>query len=56
MKKIIKENTKYEQIIRYDNVIQIWKYDKKLGGNAYEVENFYKGESKFNKLKKESQN
>lgn len=48
------ENTKYEYIIDYGDLIQIWRYDKKHGKNAYEVENIYKGEPKFSKLKKGS--
>ena len=47
-------NTKSEVIIDHGDIIQIWKYDKKLGKQAYEVENVYKGESKFGKLKKGS--
>ncbi len=46
--------TKYEVVVDGDDIIQIWKYDKKLGRNAYEVENVYKGEAKFSKLKKGS--
>jgi len=48
------ENTKYEQIIDHGDIIQIWKYDKKFGMNAYDVENIYKGEPKFSRLKKGS--
>jgi len=48
------ENTKYEQIIDLGDIIQIWRYDRKIGRNAYEVENVYKGEPKFSKLKKGS--
>jgi hypothetical protein len=48
------ENTKTEVVIDHGDIIQIWKYDKKMGKNAYEVENVYKGESKFSKLKKGS--
>lgn len=48
------EITKTEVVIDHGDIIQIWKYDKKMGKNAYEVENVYKGESKFSKLKKES--
>lgn len=51
---VVAENTKSEQIIDHGDIIQIWKYDKKLGKNAYEVENIYKGESRFSKLKKGS--
>lgn len=51
---IVTGNTKTEVIIDHGDIIQIWKYDKKLGKNAYEVENVYKGESKFSKLKKGS--
>jgi hypothetical protein len=46
------ENTKTEVVIDHGDIIQIWKYDKKMGKNAYEVENVYKGESRFGKLKK----
>lgn len=45
--------TKFEQIIDHGDIIQIWKYDKKISKNVLEVENIYKGEPKFNKLKKE---
>ena len=48
------EKTKYEQIIDHGDIIQIWRYDKKISKNAYEVENVYKGEPKFSKLKKGS--
>ena len=48
------ENIKYEYVIDSGDIIQIWKYDKKMGKNAYEVENVYKGESRFSKLKKGS--
>lgn len=48
------ENTKSEVIIDHGDIIQIWKYDKKMGKQAYEVENVYKGEAKFSKLKKGS--
>jgi hypothetical protein len=48
------EITKTEVVIDHGDIIQIWKYDKKMGKNAYEVENVYKGESKFSKIKKES--
>jgi hypothetical protein len=48
------ENTKYEYVIDSGDIIQIWRYDKKYGKNAYEVENIYKGEPKFSKLKKGS--
>lgn len=48
------EETKFEQIIDHGDIIQIWKYDRKISKNAYEVENVYKGESKFSKLKKGS--
>ena len=47
-------NTKSDLVIDHGDIIQIWKYDKKMGKNAYEVENVYKGESKFSKLKKGS--
>jgi hypothetical protein len=50
----IAENTKTEEVVDYGDIIQIWRYDKKFGKNAYEVENVYKGESKFSKLKKGS--
>jgi hypothetical protein len=50
----IAENTKTEEVVDYGDIIQIWRYDKKFGKNAYEVENVYKGESKFTKLKKGS--
>jgi hypothetical protein len=50
----ITENTKTEEVVDYGDIIQIWRYDKKFGKNAYEVENVYKGESKFTKLKKGS--
>jgi hypothetical protein len=50
----ITENTKTEEVVDYGDIIQIWRYDKKFGKNAYEVENVYKGESKFSKLKKGS--
>jgi hypothetical protein len=46
--------TKFEEIIDHGDIIQIWRYDKKMGKNAYEVENIYKGEPKFSKLKKGS--
>jgi hypothetical protein len=45
--------TKFEQIIDHGDIIQVWKYDKKISKNAIEVENIYKGEPKFIKLKKE---
>jgi hypothetical protein len=45
-------DTKFEQIIDHGDIIQIWKYDQKFSKNAYEVENIYKGEPKFVKLKK----
>ena len=48
------QNAKTEVVIDHGEIIQIWKYDKKLGKNAYEVENVYKGETKFSKLKKGS--
>ncbi len=48
------ENTKSEVIIDHGDIIQIWKYDKKMGKQVYEVENVYKGEAKFSKLKKGS--
>lgn len=48
------ESTKYEYVIDNGDIIQIWRYDKKYGKNVYEVENIYKGEPKFNKLKKGS--
>ncbi len=48
------QDTKSEVVIDHGDIIQIWKYDKKLGRNAYEVENVYKGEAKFSKLKKGS--
>ena len=48
------QNAKTEVVIDHGEIIQIWKYDKKLGKNAYEVENVYKGEAKFSKLKKGS--
>ena len=48
------QDTKSEVVIDHGDIIQIWKYDKKLGRNAYEVENVYKGETKFSKLKKGS--
>ena len=51
---IVIGNTKSEVVIDHGDIIQIWKYDKKIGKNAYEVENVYKGESKFGKLKKGS--
>jgi hypothetical protein len=51
---IVIGNTKTEVVIDHGDIIQIWKYDKKIGKNAYEVENVYKGESKFSKLKKGS--
>jgi hypothetical protein len=44
--------TKFEQIIDHGDIIQIWKYDRKFSKNAYEVENIYKGDPKFLKLKK----
>jgi hypothetical protein len=50
----ITENTKYEEIVDHGDIIQIWRYDKKISKNAYEVENVYKGETKFSKLKKGS--
>ena len=50
----IAENTKTEEVVDHGDIIQIWRYDKKFGKNAYEVENVYKGESKFSKLKKGS--
>jgi hypothetical protein len=50
----ITENTKTEEVVDNGDIIQIWRYDKKFGKNAYEVENVYKGESKFTKLKKGS--
>jgi hypothetical protein len=50
----ITENTKTEEVVDHGDIIQIWRYDKKFGKNAYEVENVYKGESKFTKLKKGS--
>ena len=50
----ITENTKTEEVVDHGDTIQIWRYDKKFGKNAYEVENVYKGESKFTKLKKGS--
>jgi hypothetical protein len=50
----ITENTKTEEVVDHGDIIQIWRYDKKFGKNAYEVENVYKGESKFSKLKKGS--
>jgi hypothetical protein len=46
--------TKFEQIIDHGDIIQIWKYDRKFSKNAYEVENIYKGEPRFSKLKKEA--
>lgn len=51
--KPVVESTKYEQIFELGDIIQIWRYDRKLGRNAYEVENVYKGEPKYNKLKKD---
>lgn len=48
------ENSKYEYVIENGDIIQIWRYDKKYGKNAYEVENIYKGEPKFLKLKRGS--
>ena len=48
------QDTKSEVVIDHGDIIQIWKYDKILGRNAYEVENVYKGEAKFSKLKKGS--
>ena len=44
--------TKFEQIIDHGDIIQIWRYDKKISKNVLEVENIYKGEPKFVKLKK----
>jgi hypothetical protein len=44
--------TKFEQIIDHGDIIQIWRYDKKISKNVLEVENIYKGEPKFSKLKK----
>lgn len=45
--------TKFEQLIDHGDIIQIWKYDKKISKNVIEVENIYKGEPRFLKLKKE---
>ena len=38
------EETKFEQVIDHGDIIQIWKYDRKISKNVYEVENVYKGE------------
>ena len=46
--------TKYEVIVDGDDIIQIWKYDKRISKTPYEIENIYKGEPKFSKLKKGS--
>ena len=48
------QDTKSEVVIDHGDIIQIWKYDKRISKTPYEIENIYKGEPKFSKLKKGS--
>ena len=45
--------TKFEQVVDHGEIIQIWKFDKRISKTPYEIENIYKGDSRFSKLKKE---
>jgi hypothetical protein len=46
--------TKFEQVVDHGEIIQIWKFDKRINKTPYEIENIYKGDSRFSKLKKGS--